>query len=140
MQYGDLSNRPAPALVINADLLGEITKSRVLRRKDFKPFSHSRDLMTAWYMGGISIYVVCLETYIPYHELIEKRLDDFFIPYTRIIDIESAYELDYLVKAQHIVGYYYNSLTLVNERTDKSKHNQVLNVAEVSYLLNGGER
>lgn len=141
MQYGDLSNKRGPAIVINADLLFNLKKKWLGLRYELKFMLSSRHLLEDWFnRGDLSIYIVCSGELLEYKEKIEGILDTFMAPYTDVVEIETAEELDYLVSAEHVIGYFYFNSTLVNERTDLRKHYQIMNIAEVSYLLDGGER
>lgn len=141
MQYGDLSNQRGPAIIINADLLVSVKKKWFGLRYELNFLLSTRNLLEHWFnKGDISIYVVCIGELAEYRDKIEDIFDTFMVPYTNIGVINSASSLNYLVEAEHVVGYFYNSSTLVDERTNLRKHYQVPNVAEISYLLDGGAR
>lgn len=139
MQYGDLSNQKGPAIVINADLLVSVKKKWLGLKYELKFILSSRSLLEQWFTyKDISIYVVCIGEYAEYKAGIEDMLDTFMTPYTKIMAVHDSSSLNYLVSASHIVGYFYHSTTLVDERMDLRKHYQVPNIAEVSYILEGG--
>lgn len=141
MQYGDLSNQMGPAIVINADLLVTVKKKWLGLRQEISFLLSTRHLLEEWFVdSALTIYIVCIGDMAKEVDSIQNMLDTFDTPYTRIIAINTPEELNYLVEAKHVVGYFYNETTLVNERTTLRKHYQVPNIAEVSYILSGGER
>ena len=141
MQYGDLSNQRGPAIVINADLLVAVKKKWLGLRYELTFLLSTRSLLERWFHNNqLSIYIVCMGELAEYRDKIEDMLDTFMTPYTRITVIETPFELNYLVEAEHVVGYFYHSSTFVDARTNLRKHYQVPNVAEISYLLDGGAR
>lgn len=141
MQYGDISNQRGPAIVINADLLVEIKKKWFGLKYEINFLLSTRSLLESWFNNGdLSIYIVCIGKYAKYVKEIEDILDTFMTPYTSIQAIENYKQLDYLVNATHVVGYFYNQTTFINERMSLEKHYCVPNVAEVSYILEGGRK
>ena len=141
MLYGDLSNQRGPAIVINADLLMSVKKKWFGLKYELTFLLSTRQLLEHWFnKGDLSIYVVCIGEMAEYRATIEDTLTTFMAPYTDVIAIKYPHELNYLVEADHVVGYFYNEHTLLNERTTVKKHFKVPNVAEISYLLNGGIR
>lgn len=141
MQYGDLSNKRGPAIVINADLLFEVKKKWLGLRYELKFRLSSRSLLEQWFNNGdLAIHIVCVGEYAEYKDEIQDILDTFMVPYTRVTEIKTAPELSYLISAEHIIGYFHGGMTLVNERMDLQKHYKIPNVAEISYLLDGGVR
>jgi hypothetical protein len=140
MQYGDISNKRGPAIVLNADLLVEIKKKWLGLKYQVNFLLSTRHLLEEWFVeSDLSIYIVCMGEYEKYEKDIVNMLDTFMTPYTDFTVIKNPAELNYLVEAKHVVGYFYHSMTLVDERTNLRKHYQVPNVAEVSYILEGGE-
>lgn len=141
MQYGDLSNQRGPAVVINADLLVAVKKKWLGLKYELSFLLSTRHLLEHWFAkGDLSIYIVCIGELAEYRDKIEDLLDTFMTPYTNITVIEETYELNYLVEAEHVIGYFYHNATLVDARTNLRKHYQVPNVAEISYLLDGGAK
>jgi hypothetical protein len=139
MQYGDLSNKRGPAVIINADLLVELKSKFFGLRYEIKFLLSTRHLLESWFVDNdLSIYIVCIGEYAKQVKEIENMLDTFMTPYTSIQVVNNPSELNYLVTAKHIVGYFYHSTTLVDERTELRKHYQVPNLAEISYILEGG--
>lgn len=140
MMFGDLSNKVGPAIVINADLLVEVKKKWFGLRYEINFLLSTRTLLEQWFRDGdLSIYIVTMGKLAKYTEKIEDLLDTFIVPYTRIIEIREPSALNYLVEAEHVIGYFYNMSTMVNERTNVRKHYKVPNISEVSYILSGGE-
>lgn len=140
MQYGDISNQRGPAIVLNADLLIEIKKKWLGLRSEIGYLLSTRNLLEQWFIDGdLGIYIVCMGEYAKHIDRIEDMLDTFSTPYTNIQVITSPFELSFLVNARHVVGYFYNQNTLVDERTVKRKHFQVPNVAEINYILEGNK-
>lgn len=141
MQYGDLSNKRGPAIVLNADLLFTSKRKWFGLRYELKFMLSSRYLLEEWFnRGDLSIYIVCTGELAEYKREIENMLDTFMAPYTKVLEIKTPDELNYLVSAEPIIGYFYFNDTLVDGRTDLRKHYQIMNIAEVIYLLDGGER
>lgn len=136
-----MSNKLGPAIVLNADLLFGIEKKWLgLRKKPTFLLSH-RGLLEWWFtQSDLSIYIVCSGEYLPHKKEIEDLLYTFMVPHSRVFDIETAGQLAYLVEAEHIIGYFYLEETLVDVRTSVQKHYQVPHLAEIGYLLAGGER
>ena len=140
MQYGDISNIPSPAIILNADLLLTIQKKWFGLRSEMHFLLPTRQLLEQWFRGELSIYIVCIGEYAKEKERVQKLFDTFFVPYSDIITIYDANNLNYLIAAQHVLGYFYFENTLVNVRTNKRKYYQVPNLAEVGYILEGGHR
>lgn len=141
MQYGDLSNQRSPAIIINADLLVNYKKKWLGLRYELSFMLSTRQMLEHWFnKGDLSIYIVCMGELTKLEGEIEDILDTFMVPYTQILPITKASSLNYLVEAEHVIGYFYNSTTLVDERSKLGKHYQVPNLAEISYLLDGGAR
>ena len=141
MQYGDLSNQRGSAVVINADLLVSVKKKWLGLKYEMTFLLSTRSLLERWFSkGDLAIYIVCIGKLAEYRDEIEDMLDTFMTPYTNITVIKSTNELNYLVESEHVIGYFYNEHTLVDERTNLRKHYKVPNVAEISYLLDGGIR
>lgn len=141
MLYGDLSNQRSSAIVINADLLVSVKKKWLGLAYDLKFSLSTRYLLERWFTkGSLSIYIVCIGELAEYRDKIESLFDTFMTPYTVIEVIQHPHELNYLVEPEHVIGYFYNESTLLNERTNLWKHYKVPNVAEISYLLDGGIR
>ena len=139
MQYGDLSNQRSSAIVINADLLVAVKRKWFGLKYELTFLLSTRSLIEQWFIeGDLAIYIVCMGELAEYRDKIEDMLDTFMTPYTNITVIEATHELNYLVEAKHVIGYFYNESTLVDARTNLRKHYQVPNVAEISYLLDGG--
>lgn len=141
MMYGDLSNQVGPAIVINADLLVTVKKKWLGLQRELSFLLSTRHLLEEWFVEkDLTIYIVCIGDMAKRVDSIQDMLDTFMTPYTSIIALDTPEELNYLVEAKHVVGYFYNHSTLVNERTTVRKHYQVPNVAEIGYVLSGGER
>lgn len=141
MQYGDLSNKLGSAIVINADLLFDIKEKWFGLRYELKFRLSSRALLENWFnQGDLALHIVCVGRYAEYRKQIEDMLNSFMVPYTNIIEIGTAGELNYLVSAEPVIGYFYFTETLVDIRTGNRKYYQVPNIAEIGYLLDGGDK
>jgi hypothetical protein len=141
MKYGDLSNQVGPAIVINADLLVRLEKRMFGLFTDVKFFLSTRHLLEQWFTSDITIYIVCMNDYAKNIDRIRDMLDTFVTPYTTIQPIETAEELEGIVSMKHVVGYYFAEVenNKIDFRTNVRKHYQIPNIAEITYLLGGGE-
>ena len=138
MLYGDLSNYSAPALAIHVDVFVEHKKKLFGLMYELKFNLSSRHLLELWFHKDLAIYLICTDEFIKRKKDLEELLDTYMVPYTRIIEVHSAPQLDFVLSANHIMGYFYKDHRLVDVRSNIAKHQRVTHIAEISDFLNGG--
>ena len=139
MKNGDISNQMAPAIVINADVIMEYKKKFFGLRYQLNFLLSSRHLLELWFERDIAVYILLTDEYTEAKRAVEDLLDTFMVPHTRVIVVKTAPELEFLLSANHIMGYFYKERTLVDIRSNKSKHHQVENIVDISNWLGGNK-
>lgn len=107
MQFGDLSNKVNQAVVINADLIGFIEKKYLGLKKELVLYTGTKRVFQELFESNINIYIVCSGELTGYVDKLEKELDYYFIPYTRIYPVTEGHELALIVNDRHVMRYYY---------------------------------
>lgn len=141
MQYGDLSNKQGPAILINADLLFEENNKWFGLKKNLRLLIQNSRLLDFWFSKkDLYVVIVVSGDYLKHYDKIQQQLDEFMVPYSKLIKVEYSFYLGNLLMYDFVLGYFYHKKEneLVNERYNKEKRYQVMNLAEINYILQGG--
>jgi soluble P-type ATPase len=130
MQFGDLSNEMGKAVVINADLIGYLRKTRFGLKRNFALHKGAKSVLQNLFKADINVYIVCSGDLLDYYAKVEQDFDFYFIPYTRVYRVADGADLSMIVNDEHVMRYYYKEESPFQPLMSLQKFRKVTSIEE----------